>query len=216
MKQYLTESSKIPYVYKWTELSTGKWYIGCKTGKNSDPKNHEKYICSSKFVKPMILKNRQDWKVEFIYIGTANEIQYVTDLECKLLKEADAKNNPMSYNLHNGDGKFTIAGKKNPLTGNALRGRKRPELSFKGTSNPNFGKRGILNPLFGKKRPDHSKRMSGAGNPMYGVKRTELAQRMIGVPRPQETLICPHCNKAGGRSNMKRYHFENCKVIKNG
>lgn len=30
---------------------------------------------------------------------------------------------------------------------------------------------------------------------------------------PQLTVECPHCGKTGGESNMKRYHFENCKNI---
>jgi len=24
--------------------------------------------------------------------------------------------------------------------------------------------------------------------------------------------VCPHCNKKGGGGNMKRYHFNNCKL----
>ena len=31
---------------------------------------------------------------------------------------------------------------------------------------------------------------------------------------PQQRLTCPHCNKNGGTSNMKRYHFEHCKENK--
>lgn len=30
----------------------------------------------------------------------------------------------------------------------------------------------------------------------------------------QPVLICPHCGKQGGVSNMKRYHFDNCKSRK--
>lgn len=29
-------------------------------------------------------------------------------------------------------------------------------------------------------------------------------------PGPQKLLTCVHCNKTGGVSNMKRYHFDNC------
>jgi group I intron endonuclease len=29
---------------------------------------------------------------------------------------------------------------------------------------------------------------------------------------PQEKLQCPHCNKVGGISNMKKLHFDNCTV----
>jgi len=28
-----------------------------------------------------------------------------------------------------------------------------------------------------------------------------------------DLLLCPHCNKTGGASNMKRYHIDNCKSI---
>lgn len=28
-------------------------------------------------------------------------------------------------------------------------------------------------------------------------------------------VICPHCNKIGGKVNMNRYHFGNCKLLKN-
>lgn len=30
---------------------------------------------------------------------------------------------------------------------------------------------------------------------------------------PQQITTCPHCNKSGGRSNMSRYHFDNCKIL---
>lgn len=30
----------------------------------------------------------------------------------------------------------------------------------------------------------------------------------------QEIVQCPHCSKSGAITNMKRYHFENCKTIK--
>jgi hypothetical protein len=30
----------------------------------------------------------------------------------------------------------------------------------------------------------------------------------------QKVIICPYCEKSGGISNMKRWHFENCKYIK--
>jgi hypothetical protein len=30
---------------------------------------------------------------------------------------------------------------------------------------------------------------------------------------PQNKIKCPHCNKIGGVSNMKRYHFYNCSIV---
>jgi hypothetical protein len=31
-----------------------------------------------------------------------------------------------------------------------------------------------------------------------------------GLPKPK--LTCPHCGQEGGNSQMKRYHFDNCKL----
>jgi group I intron endonuclease len=30
---------------------------------------------------------------------------------------------------------------------------------------------------------------------------------------PDEIITCPYCNKQGGNSGMKRWHFENCKLV---
>jgi len=29
---------------------------------------------------------------------------------------------------------------------------------------------------------------------------------------PQKVVTCPHCNNTGGKGNMKRYHFDKCKL----
>ena len=31
--------------------------------------------------------------------------------------------------------------------------------------------------------------------------------------KPKQKVTCPHCNLEGGISQMKRWHFENCKTI---
>jgi len=41
----------------------------------------------------------------------------------------------------------------------------------------------------------------------------EILQRMRGVRGPQKQLTCPHCNKVGGATGMKQWHFENCKYL---
>lgn len=56
-------------------------------------------------------------------------------------------------------------------------------------------------------RREYAARLSvervGVGNPMYGRKRIS------------EIIECPHCAKTGAASQMKRWHFNNCKE-KNG
>lgn len=40
----------------------------------------------------------------------------------------------------------------------------------------------------------------------------KLSDATKGIPRGNQPIIeCPYCNKSGGSSNMKRYHFDKCK-----
>lgn len=98
------------YLYKWTHIPTKKWYVGSRTAEGCHP--NDGYICSSKIVKPLILENIAEWSREILAIGTPN---YILDLESKYLTSVDAKNNNMSFNRHNGDGKFTSTGVKASL-----------------------------------------------------------------------------------------------------
>ena len=93
------------FVYKWTQLSTLKWYIGSRTARNCHV--DDGYICSSKTVKPMILENKNEWIREIIATG---EPEIMHNFETVILQALDAKNDPSSFNLHNGDGKFTTLG----------------------------------------------------------------------------------------------------------
>jgi hypothetical protein len=50
---------------------------------------------------------------------------------------------------------------------------------------------------------------AGLGRPCSEEAKKKLSMKLLGVPRNR--LTCPHCGKDGGNSNMKRYHFENCR-----
>lgn len=93
------------FVYKWTQLSTGKWYVGSRSAKGCHI--NDGYLCSSKIVKPMILENKSDWNRNILVIGNP---QYIKNIEACYLKNVDAKNDPMSFNEHNGDGLFNSTG----------------------------------------------------------------------------------------------------------
>ena len=95
----------IAYVYKWTHLPTLMWYVGSRTAKGCNPLYG--YICSSRKVKPMIIENKSDWKREVISTGTVNDM---IQLETLILQLSDAKNDPRSFNQHNGDGQFKNKG----------------------------------------------------------------------------------------------------------
>lgn len=193
-----------PYIYKWTHLLTGKWYIGSKIRKGWNPSRHEEYICSSKEVKPMILSNREEWFYEILYTGEAT---FIANMEKTILVELNAKNNPMSFNQHNGDGLYNRFGIKENLT---TRTKKRNARL--GEKNPMYGLRGELSPHYNKKHstqtkekqskglkkynenrpkehndniskalrgnPKLSARMSGKNNPMYGIPASAYNKQM--------------------------------------
>ena len=102
----------LAYLYKWTEISTGKWYIGARYASGCRP--DDGYICSSKIVKPMILENSANWQRTVLCIGYPKDI---VKLESDYLTVLNAKADLMSYNKHNGDGKFSSLGKPSPLKG---------------------------------------------------------------------------------------------------
>jgi hypothetical protein len=83
----------IAFLYKWTELSSGKWYIGSRTAEGCHP--FDGYICSSKVVKPKILSNPLDWRREILCFGNQ---EFILDLEMKYLRKYKVRKDPMSYN----------------------------------------------------------------------------------------------------------------------
>ena len=41
---------------------------------------------------------------------------------------------------------------------------------------------------------------------------TKEKLRLAALGKTQPLVACPHCGKVGGASNMKRFHFDNCKI----
>jgi hypothetical protein len=95
------------FVYKWTHLPTGRWYIGSRTNKKAHP--DDGYICSSVIVKPLIQTSPSEWEREILHFGSAKEMR---QKESQLLRLYDAANNPMSFNRSNLGGSLENAGRK--------------------------------------------------------------------------------------------------------
>lgn len=107
-----------------------------------------------------------------------------------------------------------------------------------GERNHSFGKPGIM---LGKKHTQKTRALISAKN--RGQKRTpeqcaNISKALCGVPKPNARGVpkspthranmsaamrglkrtistCPHCGKTGGGGNMRRYHFDNCKHMRN-
>jgi len=93
MAKFANDTLTHAFLYKWTELSTKKWYVGSRTkiGCNIN----DGYICSSKIVKPKIQANPSDWVREILCIGTP---EYILNLEMRYLKTYKVRRDPTSYN----------------------------------------------------------------------------------------------------------------------
>jgi hypothetical protein len=215
------------FVYKWIHLPTGKWYIGSRTAKGCHPADG--YISSSQLIKPLIKQNPTEWKREVIKTGSPEEM---IKLETTLLESLDAKHNPMSFNQHNGDGKFTRTGVK--VSEDT---RKKQSESIKkvhpnrGKPSPNRGKiaseetRKKQSELkLGKKRKPFTEQTRdkirqaklGSNNPSYGKSPSEETREKLRQANrgKKETFTCPHCGKVGSGGSMTRWHFDNCKEKK--
>lgn len=177
------------FVYKWTHLPSFMWYIGSRTKKNCHP--NDGYICSSKVVEPMINANPHEWEREIVAIGEPDEMY---ELETEILQTFDAKNDPMSFNKHNGDGKFTMAGKKQPPR----------------TKEHNEKIRQARTGVPREKKTCEKIRQARTGVPRKPETCSKISEKQKGVPQPK--ITCPHCNVIGGRSIMKRYHFNRCTI----
>lgn len=126
------------------------------------------------------------------------------------------EHNPFYGKSHSEDSKSRIStSKKGKNLGRTpwMKGRNHSEDSKKKISENNpytgtFGK----HPNNGR---SHSKEaIEKIRESSIGRLHTEDAKRKISESKMgirQKTLECPRCNKIGGASNMRRYHFENCK-----
>lgn len=227
----------IAYIYKWIHLPTSKWYIGVRTKNGCHP--DDGYICSSKIVKPLIESSPTEWQREILYTGTPDEM---LKLESCILTDLDAKNNINSYNLQNGDGNFTTTGITMPEAwvekirkGNS--GKIRSEQARENYRRANRKKAQDLDYLKKLRKPkldDHKSKISAS---LKGVNKTDEHKRALSAAKKgkktgpcsdvrreaikkalkgKHTLplvTCPHCGLIG-RSNMKRWHFDNCKERK--
>ena len=102
-----------------------------------------------------------------------------------------------------------------------LYGKKRPVEFRKKMSEINKGRAvGDKNPMYGKpchynmSEEEKNQWKKNVGDAVRGLKRSEETRKRMseaGKGKKMATVICPHCQKEGGRGNMMRYHFNNCK-----
>ena len=191
----MTES----FVYCWTNHTNKKLYVGYHKGSVDDG-----YICSSQsqsfwndFNNP-----KMKWSRQIIAHGTAKEC---IGLEKVILKSLD-----LNEHYNNAVGQSVV------FTDEV---RQKMSESSRGSKNYNYGK------SFSE---ETKKKMSESRLGKVDSEETKLKKSLakLGVARSKETIqkisfakkgikqnkvVCPRCKKEGGVSNMRRYHFENCR-----
>ena len=146
------------------------------------------------------------------------------ETKIKISKSLSGENHPMYGRTHSIEAKIKIGesktGENHPNFGKSLSNETKNKIS-KSNSNPSdetrikksMSKRGKNNPNFGKSPSEETKKKNSESN--IGKKHSEETKEKLRRKRSnQKILKCPHCGKEGGKSNMKRYHFDNCKMKK--
>ena len=182
-----TSEKVSPYTYKVENPLTGEFYIGYRSA-NKIPSHLDLpiYKTSSKIVKPVFDKFTWVILAEF----ANGEDAY--DFEQQMIYEEWG--NPLILNkrcYHNGN-KFV-------LHSHTEETKSKMSVAQK-----------LRGPVSDETRSKLS--LSAKGRVVSDTHRNNLSIALKGVP--QIKAECPHCNKVGGISMMKRWHFDNCKLSK--
>lgn len=131
----------IGFVYRWSDSSNGKYYIGSHRGDINDG-----YIGSGYYFKKAYKKRKECFSREILYIGK----DYI-ELEEFILQELDCKNDINSYNLTNSargvsmqseESKRKISKSKKGNTFFSKEHRQKLSLAKKGELHPCYGTQG--------------------------------------------------------------------------
>ena len=213
-------NDRTPFTYLIYCKVTDQYYYGSRYGKGCHPEQlWNTYYTSSKIIKQLISEHGVDnftVKVTKLF----EHKQQAREWEHRFLKKVKAATNPKWINQHKGDGKFYNKG------GLKLTDEQRQKLSQaqKGILKPGTSKSMIGNTrrkgmLFTtEQKANVSKARLGNKNRL-GIKHTEDIKKIISERtsislkgKAKATIACPHCGKVGGQGNMKRYHFDYCKL----
>jgi hypothetical protein len=201
------------YLYKKTHKNTGLQYLG-----QTSKKDPHKYPGSGVYWVRHLDKHGYEYDTEILKeCQTKDEIKYWGKHFSELW---DVVNDPAWANLKSEEGN---GGKTRGMSGREHSEETKKKMSDAHKDKPSkrkgrsFGpvpaRQGIPNSFKGKQHSEKSKQnMRVPKGPMAEEHKLLLSLATKGTPKgKQELLTCPHCNKIGGGSLIKRWHFNNCK-----
>lgn len=203
------------YVYQHIRLDTNEvFYIGIGKTKYRvfDKRSRNKYWHH--------IVNKAGYRIDIIAEGITWEEACQKEKELiEYYGRKDLGLGPLVNMTEGGEG--TLGRIMSEMTKQKRYGKKLSEETKQRISNAQKGKKRKLhseetrkkmsNSKIGKKRPEHSAKLKG--KKQSDQTKQKLSDKLKGIPKNK--ILCPHCGKIGGNSNMIRYHFDNCKVLYN-
>jgi len=223
-------------IYKATNLINNKSYIGqtqnsLKQRKNEHI-NHAKSNRYSMIFHKAIRKYGNDnfkWEV----LCECNDIDELNKMEKHHIKEHNTFiDNGNGYNMTTGGDGYTVSEETRKKMSRTRTGKKASDKAIQskmGKNNHMYGKYGKNNPNFGRKQSKETKskisksnkgRVGGFLNKLHSNEtKQKMSEKKLGKNHPmwgkkQPKIKCPHCNKKGGNTGMKRWHFDKCDINK--
>lgn len=195
-------------IYKSVNTKTGKCYIGF----DSDwPKRMFVHKSASKkqdykFYRAIRKYGWESFEWSIVYQSKDRE-HTLNVMEKFFIQEYDSFHNGYNSTL-GGDGTFGLIlseeSRKRISEGNKIPKPQTTEHVRKRADSLRGKKR---NPLSEEQKNKISKSLKGISKPM-----TEQHKKNLKCHTNNTTkILCPHCNKVGQLTNMKRWHFDNCK-----
>ena len=198
------------YTFHYTYLIVNKnsqmKYIGVRSC-SCLPENDDEYMGSSKILGEAMQETPEVFTKTIIDTFSTRKIANTN--EQWLHETYDVAQNSEFYNQMNAPSEFCMfgkTGKDSPLFGKGRSEETKRKISE--------SQRGKNNPFFGKKHsPESKKKMSKIQKGRFHSPETKKKIGESNKGKSHERITCPNCNKTGGNSNMKRWHFDNCREI---
>lgn len=184
------------YLYKIVNLENQKYYIGRRQSKVEPEK--DPYMGSGKLLKKSMKKGGSFKKIILSLYKTEEEL--IEAEKTAITEEMIASD--MCYNISvGGHGGYTDYSNRNYTP--SLETRRKLSEQRKGVPRPHVSQQnyetGFNKWWDGKKRSEEDRK-----------NKSIAAKNSKGNPF-RKVAKCPHCGKEGQLTNMKRWHFENCK-----
>lgn len=175
-------------VYKTTNLTNGRYYIGIHSTENIN----DGYLGSGTLLAKAVIKyGRDNFRRDILSEWKTRD---ESKLEEKRLVDLT---DPLIYNM--------VAGGVCPPN---TKGRKRTPKQIELHRAKMIGRK--WSEVMRSKREGQPTWNKGLRTgPSSDETKMKQSKAMMGRKKP--VVVCPYCNKSGGVSPMKRFHFDNCK-----